>query len=342
MKIEKYLLEHKRKTVTEKELIDVIGGEYDDIVNKVKQLLESNLLQPIPASNTNGRRPSLYNKYRILKPEQDYTLIIDQIKLLHPRFDHQAYFNNPELYLRHRTEIEDLSNFLWMDIEELKIPMSINERSLRIWGKEKLLKESYSILNNFIKLNALDLTMLNYYETPEPFIEYIHCKSPEMNVLIIENKDTWFTLRKVMLEQNNNILHGREYHVLLYGEGRKITRGKGKLEEYDSEMLAGSKNKYYYFGDLDYEGMSIFMDLVRTNENIELQLHSELYYLMLSESFNIKLPKSKDTNCKDFEEFITYLKHQAKTQIRDILNDGRYIPQEIINYQIFTKLLKGN
>ena len=342
MEIKKFLSEHKMKTVTEKELVDVIGGNYDDIVDKVKQLVSDNVLLPMAASKTNGRRPALYNKYRIVKPDKDYTAIIDQIKLLHPRFDHQSYFENPELYLIHRNEIETLSSFLWRHIKELDIPMSINERSLKIWGKEKLLKENYKLLNSAIKLKDTDLSMLNYYNTPEPFIEYIHCKSTEMNVLIIENKDTWYTLRKAMLEQNRNILHGREYHVLLYGEGRKITREKGKLEEYDSEMLAGSRNRYFYFGDFDYEGISIFMDLVKANEGIEISLHTELYYLMLSEACNIKLPKSKETKCKDFETFAAYFTCEAGIQIRELLKGGRYIPQEIINYQVFTQLLKGN
>jgi len=342
MNIEKLLSVYKTKTITEKELKEAIKGSYEEVVEKVTQLVAGNLLQPVVAARTNGRRPALYNKYRIIRQETDYSNVIERVRLLNPRFDHQAYFNNPELYLRHIKEIEDLSSFLWRHSADLEIPMSINERSLQIWGREKLLKENFSLLNNILKFNDWTLNSLNFYETPEPFFEYIHLNSTKMNVLIIENKDTWYTLRKVMIEQNQNLLFDREIHVLLYGEGRKITRGTGKLEEYNSGMLAGSDNRYYYFGDLDYEGIAIFMDLVKENKNVDIRLCTEIYELMLSESDKIKLPKSKDyrNNNVDLVAFTSLFTAEASIKIRSILNEGRYIPQEIINYQIFTGLMR--
>lgn len=343
MRIEKILMDYKTKTITEKELKEVIDGSYDEMVAKIKQLVAEDLLQPILASRTNGRKPPIYNKYRIVRPEMDYSNAIERIKLLHPKFDHQAYFNNPALYLKHKKDIEDLSCYLWRSGEELEKPMSINERSLKIWGKEKNLKENYSLLNSVLKFKNQDLTtMLNFYETPEPFFEYIHQKCPEMNVLIIENKDTWYTLRKVMTECNNNMLLGRDYHAILYGEGRKITRAVGRLEEYNKEMLAGSKNQYYYFGDLDFEGISIFMDLANGNKSINVRLCSELYEVMLSESNKIELPESRDkrVNDVDINTFVSYLSPEGNLKARSILDKGRYVPQEIINYQLLTALMK--
>lgn len=343
MKIERFLLEHKRKTITEKELNIIIGGNYDEVVVKVRQLADDNLLQPVIASKTNGRRPALYNRYHIIKPEKDYSEAIEQIKLLHPRFDHQAYFDNPELYLTHKNEIDALSNFLWRHSEELELPMSVNERSLRIWGREKLLKENLNLLRGALKFNDWTLNMLNFYETPEPFFEYMHRKDAKMNILVIENKDTWYTLRKIMTEQDNNMILNREYHVLLYGEGRKITRETGRLEEYDREMLAGGKNKYYYFGDLDYEGISIFMDLVNSNKNLDIKLCTELYCLMLSEVNAIELPETKDNRGKDVDvsAFTSFFVPEIGIKIERILKSGRYIPQEVLNYQVFIGLMKG-
>jgi hypothetical protein len=343
LKIEKFLMEHENKTITEKELKEAIGGNYDEIAATVKQLVANNLLGPVKASGTNGRKPPLYNKYRIVKPEEDYSGAIEKIKLLHPWFDHQAYFNKPQLYLKYEKDIDGLSSYLWSHIEELETPMSINERSLRIWGREKLLKENFTLLNSILKFKDRNINELNFYETTEPFFEYIYRKCHEMNVLIVENKDTWYTLRKVMGRMNRNVLLGREYHVLLYGEGRKITRRRGRLEEYNNEMLAGSSNTYYYFGDLDYEGISIYLDLVKGNENIKIQLCSELYELMVHESDKIELPVSNDKRDKDVDMgmFISGLFPETGLKIKKILGEGRYIPQEIINYKIFTELMKG-
>jgi hypothetical protein len=44
--------------------------------------------------------------------------------------------------------------------------------------------------------------MLNYYETPEPFFTYDIAHGDKntnrRNILVIENKDTWHTLRRIM------------------------------------------------------------------------------------------------------------------------------------------------
>ncbi|PEQ91751.1 hypothetical protein CN481_15795 [Bacillus sp. AFS006103] len=314
--------------------------DYTDLVYKINTYVEEDLLEPVKASGKNGRRPSLYLKYRIFKPEIDYANTLEEIKLLHPKFNHSNYAKNPEIYLKNKIEIDYLSKFFWENENLLIEPMSINERSFQIWGIEKLLKEK-STIKSIFQYNDWDIAALNYYETPEPFFEYNYSNENEMNILIIENKDTWFSLRKIMREDGLNHLF-RNYHTLLYGEGKKIISRNNRLQEYD-QLLNGSTNTYYYFGDLDFEGIEIYQTLLSSNQDLSIHLCTELYSLMLEEAQKYNLPKTKSGQKKtDIQEFLKYFNNTKAEEIMNILDNGLYIPQEILNYPLLkTTMGKG-
>lgn len=342
-KYEKFIEASKNKTIFEKDMLGFAELSYEEHVESVKSLVKNGILSPVTASGLNGRNPSLYNKYRIINnTEIDTASAYEHIKLLHPYFNHQLYFERPKLYIDNEFAISALSDYLWNNSTELLEPMSINERSLKIWGYEKYLKVNYALLKNIFKFNNWTLEGLNFYETPEPFFEYVFCRSSNMTVLIIENKDTWYTLRKVMTEFDTNLILGTPFNAILYGEGRKITRNSGRLEEYAHEMFAGDTIEFYYFGDLDYEGISIYQDLVRCNKNISIKLFVKAYEVMIELSKTCLVPTKNDkrSNKKDAESFMQHLSIQSQTQLLEILESGRYIPQEIINYQVLTKIKK--
>ncbi len=339
--IRKKLLAFDYKTITIEQLMKMTGNvEYSEFANVINRYVEEKILEPVKTSQKNGRRPSLYNKYRILKPEMDYSSALEDIKLLHPKFNHSKYAKQPEVYMKHKKEIDLLSKFLWENEGLLENQMSINERSFQIWGIEKLLKEK-SVIKTIFTYNGWDLDLLNYYETPEPFFEYNFSNEKEMNVLIIENKDTWFTLRKIMQEDGLNYLF-REYHVLLYGEGKKIISENNRLKEYD-QLLKGSVNTYYYFGDLDYEGILIYQTLLENNDELPIYLCTELYSWMLRQAKKYELPKTKAGQQKvEIEPFLLNFNDEESKEIIKVLNSGRYIPQEILNYPLIkTKMMEG-
>ena len=323
------------------ELMKMAGHiDYHTFVQIIEEHIHNGILDPVKSSGKNGRRPALFNKYRIKKPETNYDYILEKIKLLHPKFNHSKYAKHPEMYAKYEKEIDQLNQFLWEKEHLLEVPLSINERSFQIWGEEKLLKDK-STINSIFKYNDWDLSFLNYYETPEPFFEYIFANEGQMNVLIIENKDTWFTLRKIMRENQVHNLY-RPYHVLLYGEGKKIISRNKRLQEYD-KLLEGSQNSYYYFGDLDYQGIEIYQTLVETNPKLDIHLCTELYQWMLLETKNYNLPKTKQGQKKnDLHLFLKNFTQEHQAQIQEILENRLYIPQEILNYALLkSKMLEG-
>lgn len=333
------LLLYKNKTITLEELIKISTvNDYLELAEQINKYVIESVLEPVIASGKNGRSPALFNKYRILKKEYNYDNDIEEIKKLYSSFNVSKYVKNPEAYTRYKNEIQMLSSFLWKNEESLKCPMSVNERSFQIWGKEKLLKDK-SIINSIFNYNDMDLNLLNFYETPEPFFEYVFSNEGEMNILIIENKDTWFSLRKIMREEKLNNLH-RKYNILLYGEGKKIISRNDRFKEYDI-LLNKSNNSYYYFGDLDYEGIEIYQSLKANNSEIDINLCTELYLLMLLESEKYNLPKTKAGQKKiDVNLFLENFNNTDKVKILKILNKGLYVPQEILNYQVFLRAMK--
>jgi Uncharacterized protein conserved in bacteria C-term(DUF2220). len=344
MNITEKLNSNNKNMVSEKELEHLIGiRNYEDFAREVGRLVQQNVIKPVKSkkSGTNGRIPPLYNKYRIIRNETDYTKALEEIKLLNPRLNVTGYLEKPVLFEKHGKLLLRLSDYLWTKAALLNGPMSQNERSLSIWGFEKLLGQKEALIEDILKFNGLNNDDLNYYNTPEPFIEYVHERTNPMNILIIENKDTWFSLRKVMLETGLNRFLGIDIHALLYGEGRKITGKNGRIDEYDKQWYHGNKNMYYYFGDMDYEGIQIYFDLKSYNTAADIRLFKEAYLMMVRFADGCTLPISADRRNRagSFSGFLEYFPEEEAGKIGKILESGRYIPQEIINYQIIRKCM---
>jgi hypothetical protein len=343
MKSKIYIENYPKKIIELSEIINQSKNSYEEMAETIRCYVEEGFLLPVKSSGLNGRRPALYNKYKILKPEKDHRESFEKIKLLHGRFDHQYYLTHPEQYERISEEIEALSSFLWSRSEELLEPMSINERSFSIFGKEKLLKSIENQFSSYFRMQGFSFEDLHTYPTPEPFFEYIHPSLKEGQILIVENKDTWYTLRKIMREENKPVVFGIPVKVLLYGEGKKITRQSGRLREYMEEVLGEHQNDFYYFGDLDYEGISIYQEAKEKNPEGNVKLLLKAYEAMLEEKLQKAYPETRDhmTPRADLEGFLANFSEEHQKKILQILEKGRYIPQEILNWSLLKSKMKG-
>jgi len=343
MKSRIYIENYPKKIIELSEIINQSKNSYEEMAETIRCYVEEGFLLPVKSSGLNGRRPALYNKYKILKPEKDHRESFEKIKLLHGRFDHQYYLTHPEQYERISEEIEALSSFLWSRSEELLEPMSINERSFSIFGKEKLLKSIENQFSSYFRMQGFSFEDLHTYPTPEPFFEYIHPSLKEGQILIVENKDTWYTLRKIMREENKPVVFGIPVKVLLYGEGKKITRQSGRLREYMEEVLGEHQNDFYYFGDLDYEGISIYQETKEKNPEVNVKLLLKAYEAMLEEKLQKAYPETRDhrTPRADLEDFLANFSEEHQKKILQILEKGRYIPQEILNWSLLKSKMEG-
>ena len=88
-----------------------------------------------------------------------------------------------------------MSRYLWYSPELLEEPMSRKERSFSVWGREKLLDQRAALVEEWSSVQWSGKDFLNCYD-PRRF-RILHDRREQMTVLILENKDTWYTFRKL-------------------------------------------------------------------------------------------------------------------------------------------------
>lgn len=273
-----------------------------------------------------------------MKSSEQQTNYDREIRTLCDLINIEEYLNKPSIYEKHRELLLPLNTFLIKNRKDLDIPISKNERAYQIWNDEKMLDDS--LCKSIVKWNRLE-GKLNYYLTPEPFFDYIHCKKEKMNILIVENKDTWYSLRKIINSLKNECyLCDIEIDGVLYGEGNKITKEKA-LEEYENEVIQ-RKCSFLYWGDLDYTGIEMYERVVNQNKNAEISLFTKIYEIMIDAKDLDLLGKIKhnQNNNISLELFIDSFDEKYQERIKYMLNKNSYIPQEIINAAILKNICK--
>ncbi len=321
----------KKITVEEIERIYKINS-YSDLFTLISKLIENNEIEAIKNSGGNGKKPALYKRYRIIEDEDDNSFYLDELdyKIL-SKFDVTYYKKNINKYKEHREYILSLNLFIKENENLLKTPLSINERSFQIWSREKFLQreEGKTILKNL----GLKLEYLNCYDTSEPLAYYSKSKEAPQNILILENKDTYYTMRKYLINFNNIIL-GKKIDTVIYGAGKGIIKAFNDYEISVEDYLSNKENTIFYFGALDYEDILIYESFyVKYKENYNIKLFVEAYRKMVDKIKHISsLPKTKvgqNRNISDY--FLKEFSLEYREKINEILKDDLYIPQEIIN-----------
>lgn len=328
---------HSRKTISRPELYNLFKKTEDsELYPIVKELCDDGILVAVKASGVNGNRIyPLYMKYRIITSESENML--DEISILHPLIQGNSFLkNHADKYKKYRNEFQKLDKYLFQS-HDLSVPVSKKERSFEIFGEEKMLDnpEFIRILENI----GLNKETLSFYDTPEYcFHDYIPDKKDSMTILILENKDIWFNLRKMMFEDSASVLFDTEIDGVLYGEGRKIT-GVNSLVQYN-EFLECSNVRYLYWGDIDREGLNIYCSLLKNSKSCDVELFVPAYEKMLELSLNADVPDSDDHRNKteDYTNILSVISFEYQNILIKALEDNKRIPQEIINY----KCLKEN
>jgi hypothetical protein len=241
--------------------------------------------------------------------------------------------------VRDREYVTALSSFLDTHQDLLAIPVSGNERSFQIWNQEKflLLRGGKNILKNV----GLTLSDINIYETSEPLAYYSHNKNVPQNILIVENKDTFYSIRKFMISKNGRpIVFGIPTDTVIYGAGKGILRSYRDFAFVLEDYLTDDKNTLFYFGDMDYEGIHIYEDLYRRFEGLhKLQVFVPAYLKMLEKAEKAaQLPDSKENQNDNIADiFMSFFEKDAVEHMYKILRQGQYIPQEILNISDFNE-----
>lgn len=310
--------------------------QYPTLYEVVTNDLALGIIRPIKSSGLNGKKPALYKAYKVVPMEKDYSHYEEEIAYkISTRMDMAYYRKNLTQYEKDRQPLLQLSQYLEDEREALKEAISLNERSFEIWGREKYLKQEGG--KRLLKNVGMCVEDLGVYEAAQPIAYYAHHKKVPQNVLIIENMDTFYTMRKYLIEGSSKIL-GVPIGSLIYGGGKGICKSFRDFSYGVEPYLTHPDNTLLYFGDLDYEGIGIYESLEAAfREQYPIIPFKEAYEQMLMKWDKLKekgitLPLTKEGQNKQMSGyFLSFFEEDVKKQIGLILEADCYIPQELLN-----------
>ena len=301
----------------------------------MKLLMDQGVLKPLGNAEPRLQYSGLPSKYYINTSyfESDNNILPSSILThLHPKLDISYYVKHAEEYYERQDIIHRISDILWDEDPEI---ITANERAYLIFGDEKAItspdEASINGADIMKKLGGLTLNDIKAKRTFEPFFyiptdEFHNPKNDgKRNILIIENQDTFNTFMDAIL---NNHLTG--IHLLIYGEGNAITRKFEFIQSINGKL----DDNYYYFGDIDPEGISIYNRLKTTFPDYNIYPTVSLYSYMLNKinpDDAKELRKLQKINNVSVSQFIDSFDNDTGIVIKDIINSYRYLPQEVIN-----------
>lgn len=311
-------------------------SEYKALCTKVRELIENQKLKPVKASGFNGKSPALYREYWIIEEKQDVSAYVDELNYeISPVISTGYYQSHIEQYIQDRQWVLLLNDYIKNNNDKFMTIMSENERSFDIWHREKFLRQEQG--KKILKRCGIDTAQLNFYRTTEPIAYYCATRKTPQNLLIVENKDTFYSMRKCMMEGAGSIC-GAEVGTLIYGAGKGIIAAFSDFDISGEPYMTVPDNRIYYFGDLDYEGIGIYENFALAYKDChDILVFKAAYEKMLTKAERMgveNLPLTKEgQNRRIGNLFLDNFSRGQQDIIMDILKTDRYIPQEILNIE---------
>lgn len=320
--IETYLKSYKKLTISLSQIERIFNGDvgYEEFAEQVLELVEKGILEPKNLKQNNGKKIALPYKYHINKSllNEEFSEKIKQMQLkLNENINIQIYIS-----LGEKEWENDLPYILKINDYLIKngIPedeVTSSERSFQIVGDEKWIdeKDGKKILE---RLNIWNILKIDY--NLEPLMMAVNPKNfakEEYMHLIVENKTTFYSLI--------DTLNCTSFTSLIYGCGWKIV---GNIHNIDKQLGAENKRHIlYYFGDLDFEGITIWSTL---NDKFPALLAVDFYKALLKKKPTV----GKQNQQRDEEALLKFLSNfneEEQKNIMSLLDNKMYYPQEALN-----------
>lgn len=345
--VKELIIDAKQKTLAssslEDQVYDRLGEEYARLggypafATAIEALCREGTLQGVKASGSNGRMPALHNRYRKVSGSlagEAWGKLLG----MHPLIKSEVYRKSPRAFAEDQEYLEALDAFLKNPRFKagLTQAISVNERSFQIFRDEKFLLSSEG--RAFLQRVGLKLEDLSCYVTCEPFF-YVDYRelSTSHTALIVENKDTFYSIQRSW-RAGARRLGELEFDLLIYGEGRKIVSSFAFVE--DIQGLSPDNLSVLYFGDLDPEGLDIFGALATAFPGycIEpLVFGYEALLRLYGQTAPLRREKAQKLHPEYEQRFLEFFPPTRRADIKALLAQKRYIPQEGLSYLFFSR-----
>lgn len=331
-KLEQYLIKFNRKTITLSELEAIFPSstDYEQFSQVILQLENENVLEMVKSQGRNSFEPSLAYKYRIHKHRLK-NIYYKDLQLYRTKFHHEidldAYFLlDPVVFYQDLPYLEKINKYIRLNgLPSEKVPAP--ERSFEIVQNEKWIeKGGIAVLdrtNLFEKLKVASVS--------DPLMMAINpqrINDKKQYHLIVENKTTYQALLPAIVPSS--------FATLIYGVGQKIAKS---IENFAEQYPVQAEHVFYYFGDIDYSGIKIWFDVNKRVNAIPALPFYEACFMK-----NAGIGKTNQTkNETALEQFVTYSNENFKMKILNLLDEGKYYPQETLKTkELQTILLETN
>jgi hypothetical protein len=315
------LVRFDRKTIRLAELEALMKQQfhtYEDFAQAVLQMEDEGVLAMVKSKGRTSRVPSLAFQYRINKSylAENHHKQLQQYRMtLHPLINIDYFYNqDPSVWEKNLKYIMKLDNYL--KTEDLPIePVPAPERSFELVGDEKWItekggKELLERVGLFNRLNIIPVS--------EPLMFAVNSakvNDPIQYHLIVENKTTYQGLLPALSETT--------FATLIYGAGKAVIKS---IEQFPMQYSTEANHHFYYFGDLDREGISIWHSLSNKQPT---SLALPFYRACLEKEAAIGKEYQKEN--KDAQDkFLSFFNTNQQQQINTLLKNGYYYPQEIL------------
>lgn len=356
------------KKITLEQLLRESGEEaYPEQYRYICRRIEAGELIPVKKSPINGRKPALHLSYWLAEEVPDYRDETEELKFcMTPMIRTDYYLKHLKTYREEAVWVRMLNRY-FLEQEEWKdggaaeaVPVSLNERSFQIWGREKFLQREQG--RKILAHCGVALEQLHVYGTVEPLACYSCVRSVPQTVLILENKDTFYSMRRYLSgdwrklsdvgrsgdcqTRNGELprtIFGREIGTVIYGAGKGILRSFEDFRICVEAHVNAPENEILYFGDLDYEGIGIYERLAELSGTGEdeyvikpfIQAYEKMLEKAGTKGMDFLPDTSENQNRNLSGVFFRYFEESAGARMKRILESGKYIPQEIINITDF-------
>lgn len=346
------------KKISLEQLLRESGEEaYPEQYRHIRRQIETGELIPVKKSPLNGKKPALHLSYWLAEEEPDYGEETEELMFrMSPAIRTDYYLKHPKVYREEAVWVRMLNRYFLEQAERKgggfggAVSVSLNERSFQIWGREKFLQREQG--RKILAHCGVELGQLHVYGTTEPLAYYSRVRSVPQTVLILENKDTFYSMRRCLMgsqplrsasgkNRTDSALRticGEPVGTLIYGAGKGIIAAFSDLELSGEPYMTAPENTVLYFGDLDYEGIGIYEHFAAVyGAQYDIAVFKNAYVQMLAKAKCIGidcLPRTKEGQNRKLDHvFFSQFSQAQQDNIKEILECGRYIPQEILNIE---------
>jgi hypothetical protein len=351
--IESFLSQRRQLGFTLEELEEYVLGQTKDMNTYIdrggsaqlkKDILlfqEETKITPVKSKiKEMNRALSLPNYWRKNKEKTEETWARSYVLTKMTKLDLKHFIQNPENQTAlNKDRIDAIYSFLETSNRKL---VSAEERMYELFQKEKWLLPEPNGENGqgFLSKIKISIDDLKAKKFPEPIPYETRNRMPlseVQTVLITENNSFYHSVRRSLEVQED--IAGIPVDMIVYARGKQTI---ANLEYLYALFEQPTQKQYYYVGDLDPEGYSIFAQVRRKYDDLSINIAKDIYLWMLREEPNPPaVDKGQRKNREDFQLFLHQFNEienaEERAKLETMWKENKRIPQEVLNYEKLTR-----